>query len=297
MMPQHKNALIYTFSALVVFGGLTLFFQTRQERREKRRTPIVSERAPIAVPTPVVVPVPVVTTTSHANVFGPSLVAAMQLLPVPEASFHGRKISETKYWIWAKQDSLSTGEEWNNEDQLWIVDVKERKATMLKTRKFGVPDGPKMDDTQTHPSEKYFFIEWSAVWEGVDEVVTDVIDRTTGKLLYSFQRTNVGTAYLEEGERKLEIALDSKDGCDRAGKIRKISVKGLHINGKLMPFAAPLTITCAPYNDFLGLSFHPFVDSLEFFEVPSVIRLILPGGLKAEFPVPGLDATKVRYSR
>lgn len=218
-----------------------------------------------------------------------SLADAIRLLPHPEQAVAGQKLHDGLYWVWSKQ--VHQDEEYKNEDQSWMVNVRTKEVRLLKTYAFGVPYGPKVGHELS--SEKYFIVEWTGGWEGVTFNAQDVIDRPTGQLLYSLRLQDGTFATVEEGTKKVEITLDPKNGCDQAVNNPRVNVqvKGVSVNGKTLAFPNPHAVTCVPM-PIAGVGVYPSFPYFSFSD-EGVARLGLPWSGAVEIPLPGLDAARV----
>jgi hypothetical protein len=283
MVYMQKHTLAIVLVIAVLCGGFFLV-QERQDTmlREQVRTLEKDVREAKAQPVPVVKvekEVPVVE----------SLADAIRLLPHPEQAVAGQKLHDGLYWVWAKQ--AHSGEEYKNEDQSWMVNVRTQEVRLLKTYAFGVPYGPKV--AYESSSEKYFIPEWTGGWEGSSFMVQDVIDRVTGQLLYSVRLQDGVLAIVEEGTKKVEITLDPRNGCDKAvsNPHVNVQVKALSVNGKPLALPKPHMVTCLPM-PMAGVGVYP---SFSFLSVSDegIVRLGLPWSDIVDIPLPGLDAARV----
>lgn len=283
MVYMQKHALAIVLVVAILAGGLFLVQEREgtmlrdqvqrleREVRETKSQPVrKEEEAPLPARTE-------------------SLADAISLLPHPENAVAGQKMHDGLYWVWAKQGHPD--EEWKNEDQSWIVNLRTHEAHLLNTYAFGVPYGPKV--AYESSSEKYFIPEWTGGWEGASFMVQDVIDRATGQLLYSVRLQDGVLAIVEEGTKKVEITLDPKNGCDKAVSDPhvKVQVKGLSVNGKSLLFPKPQIVTCLPMT-MAGVGVYPPFPSLSFSD-DGIVRLGLPWSGAVEIPLPGLDAARV----
>ncbi len=283
MVYMHKHTLVIVL-VLVMLGGGVFLVQERHDAvlREQVRALEKDVREAKAQPAPAM-------KVEKEVLVAESLADAIRLLPHPEQAVAGQKLHDGLYWVWAKQ--VHQDEEYKNEDQSWMVNVRTKEVRLLKTYAFGVPYGPKVGYELS--SEKYFIVEWTGGWEGVTFNAQDVIDRATGRLLYSLRLQDGTLATVEEGTSKVEIALDPRNGCDKAANNPQmnVQVKGVSVNGKMLVFPKPHTVTCVPM-PIAGVGVYPSFPYFSFSD-EGIARLGLPWSGAVEVPLPGLDAARV----
>ncbi len=287
---MQKQALIIIILLVAALGGGLFVFQKREDAALREQVRGLEKEVREAKAQPVKVEQPAKSVTQQETTKVESLADAIGLLPHPEQAVAGQKLHDGLYWVWAKQ--THTDEEYKNEDQSWMVNVRTRETRLLKTYAFGVPYGPKVNHDLS--TEKYFILEWTGGWEGSSFDVKDVIDRATGQMLYSLRLQDGVFASVEEGTKKVEITLDPKNGCDKAVNDPhvKVQVKGLNVNGKLLLLPKPQTVTCLPMT-MAGVGVYPAFPYFSFSD-EGVARLGLPWSGSVEIPLPGLDAARVR---
>ncbi len=214
-----------------------------------------------------------------------SVADAIVLLPRPRDFREGRAISDTIYWVRATDET---------EEQLWVVDVVEKKTDKVRVWTEGAVGGTIL---QTD-SGKYVRITYAYGPAGAGFKSNLFINKESGEVaLTTESQTETPKVTLAYGEKTLAVQFDPADGCTTAksvaGKPKKASITGLRADATVAPFDKPQEVACVGTD---ANQYPMFGDPvLTDISGQPVVRLPLPWGGAAIIPLPIAYPTKITY--
>lgn len=223
---------------------------------------------------------PVASTTSTAsNTPAPSapsspqapIVEAILLLPPTSTVTNAVPISDHLFWISAEANNHPDNLP-NQDYQSWVVNTRTKTATLAASRQIGIPYVRIMPDIN-HTAYGYLLVETEASWEGVGQTYFDYYDVETGSLhtslLWQTLSSSGDALVIEYGGTTTTVNYSPKNPCPANRQDgTPVTIRGIDVNGQLIPFKNPRTITCG-YSEMLDYSFLPDFEKPAFSHVRS----------------------------
>jgi len=196
-------------------------------------------------------PQPTPTTSTVASETSPSLGAAMLKVPNPENALWGTALGpEGLFFVWTTTAAQETE---NNTYVGYTVNLKTGKV-VESIRRDGLGG---VEFARTAAPNGMFALQWKECWEGCGQI-NDYLD-LNGTLRYTTQwfLTWGSSAAVKIGKESHEISLDPENGCTGDVQGKTASVKGFSVDGHLVAFAHPRTVSC-DFGEMGGNTYKPF---------------------------------------